>query len=105
VTDLIDGMVRMMETGNDFIGPVNLGNPRENTMLELASEIQRMTGSNSRIIHAPLPQDDPTRRRPDIGKARQHLRWEPHVPLEQGLPETITYFKKLLTVGEAMAVK
>ena len=104
VTDLIDGMVRMMETGDDFIGPVNLGNPRENTMLELASEIKRMTGSGSRIIHAPLPQDDPTRRRPDIGRARQHLGWEPHVPLEQGLAETISYFKKLLTVGEAMAV-
>lgn len=104
VTDLIDGMVRMMETGDEFIGPVNLGNPRENTMLELAGEIQRITGSSSRIIHAPLPQDDPTRRRPDISKARQHLGWEPHVPLEQGLTETIGYFRKLLTVGEAMAV-
>jgi len=104
VSDLIDGMVRMMEARDDFIGPVNLGNPRENTMLELAGEIKRMTGSSSRIIHAPLPQDDPTRRRPDIGRARQHLGWEPHVPLEQGLAETISYFKKLLTVGEAMAV-
>jgi len=104
VTDLIDGMVRMMESGDDFIGPVNLGNPRENTMLELASEIQRMTNSSSRIVHAPLPQDDPVRRRPDIGKARQHLRWEPHVPLEQGLTKTIDYFKKLLTAGELTAV-
>jgi len=105
VTDLIDGMVRMMESGDDFIGPVNLGNPRENTMLQLADEIKRMTGSSSRIIHVPLPQDDPTRRRPDIGKARQHLGWEPHVPLEQGLTETISYFKKLLTVGEVAAVR
>jgi len=103
VTDLIDGMIRMMETGDDFIGPVNLGNPQENTMLELASKIQRMTDSRSRIIHAPLPQDDPTRRRPDIGKARQHLRWGPQVKLEQGLTETIDYFKKLLTAGEAAA--
>jgi UDP-glucuronate decarboxylase len=105
VTDLIDGMVKMMETGDDVIGPVNLGNPWENSMLELASEIKRMTGSRSRIIHAPLPQDDPTRRRPDISKARQHLRWEPHIPLNQGLATTIDYFKHLLAPGKAEAVQ
>jgi UDP-glucuronate decarboxylase len=104
VTDLIDGMVRMMETGDDCIGPVNLGNPIENTMLELASEIKRMTGSSSRIVHAPLPQDDPTRRKPDIGKARQHLGWAPRVPLVQGLTETIKYFKNLLLGSETLAI-
>lgn len=100
VTDLIDGMVKMMESGDELIGPVNLGNPRESSMLELASEIKRMTGSRSRIVHAPLPQDDPVRRRPDIQKAQQHLGWVPDVPLEQGLAETVDYFRKLLSAGE-----
>lgn len=97
VTDLVDGMVRMMESGDDFIGPVNMGNPHENTMLELATEILRMTGSRSRIIYALLPEDDPVRRRPDISRAQEHLRWNPSVPLEEGLRETIAYFER--TVG------
>lgn len=100
VTDLIDGMVRMMESGDDCVGPINLGNPHESTMLELANEVKRMTNSSSRIIHAPLPQDDPARRKPDIARARQHLGWEPRVPLDQGLTETIKYFERLLETGE-----
>ena len=96
VTDLIDGMVRMMQSGDDCIGPINLGYPHESTMLELAGKIKRMTGSSSRIIHAPMPEDDPVRRNPDITRARQHLGWEPQVALEQGLIETIRYFERLL---------
>jgi len=96
VTDLIDGMVRMMNSGDEVIGPVNLGNPREFTMLDLATEIKRLTGSSSRIVHLPLPQDDPTRRRPDIQKAKSTLGWEPRVPLEEGLVKTIDYFKTVL---------
>jgi len=96
VTDLIDGMVRMMNSGDEVIGPVNLGNPREFAMLDLATEIKRLTGSSSRIVHLPLPQDDPTRRRPDIQKAKSTLGWEPRVPLEEGLVKTIDYFKTVL---------
>jgi len=100
VTDLIDGTVRMMDSADDCVGPINLGNPYESTMLELANEVKRMTGSSSRIIHAPLPQDDPVRRKPDITRARQHLGWEPRVSLVQGLTETIKYFERLLEIGE-----
>jgi len=96
VTDLIDGMVRMMNSGDEVIGPVNLGNPREFAMLDLATEIKRLTGSSSRIVHLPLPQDDPTRRRPDIQKAKSTLGWEPRVPLEEGLVKTIDYFRTVL---------
>jgi len=99
VTDLIDGMVRMMNSGDETIGPINLGNPREFTMLELASEIKRVTGSRSNIVHLPLPQDDPTRRRPNIDKAKSNLGWEPQVPLEQGLVETIDYFRNVLAAA------
>ncbi len=97
VSDLIDGIVRMMESGDECIGPINLGNPQEDTMLELAQKITTMTGSKSRIIHVPLPQDDPVRRKPDITRAKKSLGWEPTVPLERGLAETIGYFEKLLT--------
>ena len=99
VTDLIDGMVRMMNSGDEITGPINLGNQNENTMLELASQIKRMTGSTAEIVHAPLPQDDPTRRRPDISKARRHLGWEPQVALDHGLRETIEYFKQRLVAS------
>jgi UDP-glucuronate decarboxylase len=100
VTDLIRGLVAMMESGDDCIGPINLGNPHESSMLELATEIKRMTGSRSRIVHAPLPEDDPIRRRPDITKARERLGWGPQVPLQDGLRQTIDYFEKLLARGD-----
>jgi UDP-glucuronate decarboxylase len=103
VTDLIDGMIRMMDSEDACIGPLNLGNPQENTMLELASEIRRLTGADSQLIHAPLPQDDPTRRRPDISKARKYLGWEPTIALEKGLVATIDYFKRLLYADKAQA--
>lgn len=103
VSDLIDGIVRMMESGDECIGPINLGNPQEDTMLELAEKITAMTGSKSRIIHVPLPQDDPVRRKPDITRAKKSLGWEPTVPLAQGLAETIRYFENLLTNTAAAA--
>lgn len=95
VDDLIDGMVRMMNQNSD-IGPFNLGNPTEFTICELAEQILRLTGSKSPIVFRPLPQDDPTQRRPDITKARTTLGWVPKVTLEDGLKETIAYFKKVL---------
>jgi len=88
-----------MDTGSDFIGPVNLGNPSEISMIELADRVKRLTGSRSKIVHRELPQDDPTQRKPDITKARTHLDWEPRVPLEDGLNETVGYFRKLLRDG------
>ncbi len=95
VDDLIDGMVRMMET-EDFTGPVNLGNPGEFTMLELAEKVIRLTGSTSRIIHEPLPSDDPAQRRPVIDLAKDKLGWQPTVNLEDGLKRTIAYFREIL---------
>ena len=92
VDDLIDGMIRMMNSPDDFVGPVNLGNPSEFTILELAKKIIDMTGSKSRIVFKPLPQDDPQQRRPDIGLAKLKLEWEPTVRLDQGLKKTIEYF-------------
>lgn len=97
VTDLIEGMVRMMErTGDDFTGPVNLGNPGEFTMLELAEKILQLTGSKSKIVFMPLPSDDPTQRKPDISLAKEKLDWKPLVALEDGLRETIAYFRRIL---------
>ena len=97
VSDLIEGMIRMMKTDDDFTGPVNIGNPGEFTMLELASEIIDITGSKSKIVHLPLPQDDPTQRQPDITLAKEKLDgWEPSIPLREGLIKTITYFEQLL---------
>lgn len=98
VDDLIEGMVRMMNTGNDIIGPVNLGNPNEFSMLELAREVLDITGSSAKIIHKPLPQDDPTQRKPDISLAQEMLDgWEPRVQLRNGLRLTVEYFDKLLS--------
>ncbi|CBS91597.1 UDP-glucuronic acid decarboxylase family protein [Azospirillum lipoferum] len=91
--DLIDGFIRFMATPADVTGPINLGNPGEFTMLELAEKVIRLTGSSSRIEHRPLPQDDPKQRRPDIAKARSLLEWEPKVPLDEGLERTIAYFR------------
>jgi UDP-glucuronate decarboxylase len=95
VDDLIDGMVRMMEN-ESFIGPVNLGNPREFTILELAKKIVAMTGSRSKIVQKPLPSDDPTQRQPDITLARKKLGWEPKMDVDDGLKVTIDYFRKEL---------
>jgi UDP-glucuronate decarboxylase len=92
VDDLIEGFVRLMNQ-TETVGPVNIGNPGEFTMLELAQEVLKLTGSKSKIIHKPLPSDDPKQRRPDITLAKQHLKWEPKIPLAQGLQRTIAYFK------------
>lgn len=96
VSDLVDGLLRMMATPDDVTGPVNLGNPVEFTMLELAELTLRQTGSPARLVFQPLPGDDPTRRKPDITLARQLLGWEPSIPLEEGLGATIEYFRGLL---------
>ena len=97
VDDLVEGMIRMMKTGDQITGPVNLGNPVEFTMLELAEKIIAMTGSKSEIIFQSLPEDDPVRRRPDISLAKEILdSWSPAVELEAGLKLTIDYFDQLL---------
>lgn len=96
VDDLIAGMTRMMAADDAFIGPVNLGNPHEFTILELAEKIVDMTGSRSRLIRKPLPSDDPTQRRPDISLAQKELAWKPRVQLEEGLRKTIAYFEEQL---------
>ena len=96
VDDLTEALVRMMASDSGFIGPVNLGNPVEYTMLELAENVIRLTGSRSRLIHMPLPSDDPKQRRPDISLAKGKLDWEPSVSLQDGLVPTIAYFRKLL---------
>lgn len=96
VDDLIDGMVRMMDSEKGFCGPVNLGNPGEFTMIELAEKVLRSTGSKSRLVKKPLPPDDPRQRKPDISLAGSKLGWQPKVSLDDGLKETIAYFKKLL---------
>ncbi|NBI60443.1 SDR family oxidoreductase [Lachnospiraceae bacterium] len=95
VDDLIDGMYRMMNSEN-FTGPVNLGNPEEFTMMELAEIIMKLTGSSSKIVHCPLPGDDPTQRRPVIKLAKDKLNWEPVIPLEEGLMKTIAYFREIV---------
>lgn len=97
VDDLVDGMVRVMNTGDDFTGPVNVGNPTEFTIGELAEKVLSITGSKSQIVYQELPQDDPTQRQPDITLARRELGWEPIVQLEQGLIKTIAYFDDLLS--------
>ena len=94
--DLIEAMIRMMNTPDDVTGPVNIGNPGEFTILQLAEMILEMTGSKSRIIRKPLPADDPKQRRPDISKARELLKWEPVTSLRDGLVKTIEYFDNLL---------
>lgn len=96
VDDLIDGMVRLMNSPDEFTGPVNLGNPREFTVRELAEKIISLTGSSSSLVFKPLPQDDPRQRQPDISLARKQLAWEPKIPLEQGLTKTIEYFNAVL---------
>lgn len=97
VGDMIEGLIKLMNTTDDFTGPVNLGNPSEISILELAENVLRITGSKSKIAFKPLPQDDPVRRCPDITLAEERLRWEPRVSLEEGLEKTVGYFKKVLS--------
>ena len=92
-SDLLEGMIRLMNTGDDFIGPVNVGNPNEFTILQLAEMVIRLTGSKSAIVRRPLPSDDPMQRQPDISLAKSKLGWEPKVELEEGLRETIDFFR------------
>ena len=96
VDEMVDAFVRLMNTEDDFIGPVNLGNPGEFTIRELAEKTLQMTGSSSELINMPLPQDDPTQRQPDISLAKEKLGWEPVIKLEQGLGKTIDYFKSVV---------
>ena len=96
VSDLVDGLIKM-QNNDDFIGPVNLGNPSERNILEFAEMIIKLTNSKSKIIYKPLPSDDPTRRRPDISLAKEKLNWEPKVDITEGLTKTIEYFDKLLS--------
>jgi UDP-glucuronate decarboxylase len=97
VDDLVDGLMRLMATADAVTGPVNIGNPTEYSMLQLAKAVIELTGSRSRIAHRPLPQDDPRQRRPDISKAQELLAWTPHTALNDGLKQTIAYFERLLS--------
>jgi UDP-glucuronate decarboxylase len=93
--DLVEGMIRMMNGPDEFVGPVNLGNQGEFTILELAKQVIALTDSKAKIVHRPLPQDDPTRRQPDITLAKKMLGWEPKVPLREGLEKTIAWFRSI----------
>ena len=95
VDDLVEALIKMMNSRDGFTGPVNLGNPGEFTMLELAQKVIDLTGSKSKIVYMPLPQDDPTQRKPVIDLAKKELNWEPTIPLEEGLKKTIEYFKNI----------
>jgi UDP-glucuronate decarboxylase len=97
VDDLVEGFVRMMHSADGFLGPINLGNPNEFTILELAETVLRITGSRSKLVRRPLPQDDPKRRKPDIALARRTLGWEPTVTLETGIARTVAYFDRVLS--------
>lgn len=96
VDDLVDGLIRLMKTGDEVTGPINLGNPVEFTMKQLAELVLELTGSQSTIVHRPLPSDDPRQRQPDITLAKQVLDWTPTAPLKVGLMKTIEYFDGLL---------
>lgn len=96
IDDLLDGMIKMMATRDDFTGPVNIGNPNEFTILELAEKVIRLTNSSSKIVMMPLRPDDPFKRQPDIDLARKELSWEPHIQLEEGLKKTIDYFVSII---------
>ena len=97
VDDLVDGMIRMMETPDSVTGPINIGNPEEFSILELATAVVDLVGSRSRVVHRPMPQDDPRQRRPDISKAQELLSWAPRTRLDEGLKRTIAYFEELLS--------
>lgn len=96
IDDLVEGMMRMMDTDNSFVGPINIGNPREFTIAELAEKVLEVTGSRSKIVYKPLPYDDPRKRKPDITLAKEKLNWEPTIRLEEGLVKTVEYFKNIL---------
>jgi UDP-glucuronate decarboxylase len=98
VDDLIDGFIALMQSPSDVTGPINLGNPVEFTMLELAEKVIALTGSNSKLVHAELPADDPRQRKPDISRARTQLGWEPRIALEEGLRSTVAYFQQMAKV-------
>jgi UDP-glucuronate decarboxylase len=100
VDDIVEGLILMMNTPDEFVGPVNMGNPEETSMLDLAEMIIRLTGSRSKIVFEPLRGDDPAKRRPDISLARNRLGWEPGMSLEDGLLKTIDYFKELISRSE-----
>lgn len=102
VDDLVDGLLAMMSTENGFTGPVNLGNPQEFTILELAEKVLTLVGGKSKLIFKPLPQDDPKQRKPDIGLATSKLNWKPAVQLDEGLRETIAYFRWALGEDKSM---
>jgi UDP-glucuronate decarboxylase len=101
VDDLVSGLIKLMGTPDDFTGPVNIGNPGEFTILQLAEKVIALTGSSSTIVKRPLPSDDPMQRKPDLTLARMHLTWEPTTALDQGLQRTIDYFSRKLAVAEA----
>ena len=96
VEDLVDGLVRLMASPDSIVGPINIGNPVEFSMLQLATTVLDLTGSRSKIVHRPLPQDDPRQRQPNIAKAQELLGWQPITPLQEGLSKTIAYFEGLL---------
>lgn len=96
VSDLVSGLIALMDSGSDVTGPINLGNPGEFTMIELAQQIIELTGSASTLVHRSLPQDDPKQRQPDITRAKDHLGWTPSVPLREGLVKTIEYFASVV---------
>ena len=104
VDDLIDGLIRLMQSSDEVVGPINIGNPVEFSMLQLAENVLELTGSKSRIAHRPLPQDDPKQRQPDIAKAQSLLGWKPATPLKEGLKKTITYFEGVLREPGTMDV-
>jgi UDP-glucuronate decarboxylase len=97
VDDLVAGLIGLMDSGPGITGPINIGNPNEFTVRELAEQVIRLTNSTSKIVEAPLPQDDPKQRQPDISKAKRDLGWEPSIQLEQGLAKTIDYFRKFVS--------
>ena len=103
VDDLVDGLVRMMDSADEVTGPINLGNPTEYSMAELAERVIAATGSKSSVTHAPLPADDPRQRQPDIARAKAQLGWEPKVPLEDGLKRTVDYFQGVVGAGAGAA--
>ena len=96
IDDMVDGLIKLMESGDDVIGPTNLGNPKEYSIGQLAKKVIEMTGSKSKIVYRPLPPDDPRRRQPSIELAKKQLGWTPKVELEDGLRKTIDYFKEVI---------
>ncbi len=103
VDDLVEGLIRLMNTPHAITGPINLGNPGEFTIRELAEKVINLTGSSSTIVTEPLPEDDPLQRQPDIAQAREVLGWQPTVPLEEGLKRAIPYFRGLLEQEPGLA--